>query len=153
MNPPAPGEARLILGRARTAALGTLDPESGAPYVSLVNIAADGHERPIIFISRLAWHTRNLRADSRASLLISGPSSEGDALAASRLTVLGRFEEYTRAEAAPVYFAHHPEALAYAEFPDFGFWRLIPETVHCVSGFGRIQTMAAGSIFFRPGEQ
>ena len=58
-------EARLLLRRARTAALGTRNREPEGPYVSLVNIATDGQGHPVIFISRLAWHTRNIEADAR----------------------------------------------------------------------------------------
>jgi putative heme iron utilization protein len=148
MSSPGPTGARLALREARTAALGTLDGENGAPYVSLVNIATDFWGWPFIFVSHLAWHTRNLQVDRLASLLVSAlPQPRGDALAGSRVTVLGSFEPYADASAPARYLACHPEAQPYLGFPDFSYWRLVPTTIHCVSGFGRIETFAAADVF------
>ncbi len=140
-------EARLLLRRARTAALGTrnLDPE--APYVSLANVATDPRGYPIIFISRLAWHTRNILADPQGSLMISEIPSAGDALTGPRVTILGRFEEVPSGEIAERYARHHPAARGYLDFPDFSFWRLRPQIIHAVAGFGRIETMEPDEVF------
>lgn len=140
-------EARCLLRMARTGALATLSREGGTPYASLVNLATDLGGLPIIFISRLAWHTRNLEADPRASILVSAPPASGDALTGARLTVLGRFARETGAGLRERYLAAHPEAAGYADFPDFAYWRLVPETVHAVAGFGRIETLPPAEVF------
>ncbi|MGE0237318.1 MAG: HugZ family protein [Parvibaculaceae bacterium] len=140
-------EARQLLRRARTAALGTgnLDPQG--PYVSLANIATDAQGHPVIFISRLAWHTRNIEANPQGSLMVSEIPAAGDALTGPRVTVMGRFERLEAPEIAPRYARHHPEARAYLDFPDFSFWRLKPEKIHAVAGFGRIETMEPAEVF------
>ena len=140
-------EARLLLRRARTAALGTrnLDPEG--PYVSLANIATDPQGYPIIFISKLAWHTRNILAHPEGSLMVSEIPAEGDALTGPRVTIMGRFEQVPAAEIAPRYAHHHPAARGYLDFPDFSFWRLRPQKIHAVAGFGRIETMEPDEVF------
>lgn len=140
-------EAADLLRRARTASLGTIDAARGAPYVSLVNLAADALGFPVILISRLAWHTRNLMADPRGSLLAAEPAATGDALTGPRVTVIGRFEIATSADVREAYLARHPEARVYVDFSDFGFWRLQPDVIHAVAGFGRIETFEPGDVF------
>jgi putative heme iron utilization protein len=140
-------EARLLLRRARTAALGTQNLDPAGPYVSLANIATDPQGYPIIFISKLAWHTRNLLAQPEGSLMVSEIPAEGDALTGPRVTIMGRFETVPAAEIAERYAHHHPAARGYLDFPDFSFWRLVPEKIHAVAGFGRIETMEPDEVF------
>ena len=140
-------EARGLLRRARTGALGTSNRDPQGPYVSLANIATDGQGHPVIFISKLAWHTRNIEADPSGSIMVSEMPLEGDALTGPRVTVMGRFERLAAAEIAPRYAHHHPAARTYLDFPDFGFWRLNPEKIHAVAGFGRIETIEPNEVF------
>jgi heme iron utilization protein len=140
-------EARLLLRRARTAALGTSNLDPKGPYVSLANIATDGQGYPVIFISRLAWHTRNIEARPEASLMVAEIPAEGDALTGPRVTVLGQFEPVPKEAIAERYAHHHPAARTYLDFPDFSFWRLKPRKIHAVAGFGRIETMTPDEVF------
>jgi putative heme iron utilization protein len=95
---------------------------------------------PILLLSALAAHTRNLARDRRASLLLVGPGGEdGDPLAGARLTLVGSVSD---AEDDPLlggrFVARHEEAAAYAAFQDFSFRRFVPTGAHLVAGFGRI---------------
>ena len=76
-NSVAANEVRRLLRQARGGSLATLDRDTGHPYASLVNVATDLSGRPILFISRLAWHTRNLEKNPKASLLVSEPAASG----------------------------------------------------------------------------
>jgi len=136
---------RRLLRRTEYGCLASLMPE-GSPYASLVNVASDQAGRPLILISKLAWHTRHLSHDPRASLLIADPNPEGDRLEASRATLIGRFETVSEESVARRYLALHPGAAEYAGFADFNYWRLTPETVHLVAGFGRIQTFSGADM-------
>jgi putative heme iron utilization protein len=140
-------DARRLVRRARTCALGTSNGAPRGPYVSLANMATDGRGRPVIFISKLAWHTRNIEADPLASIMVSEIPAEGDALAGPRVTVMGRFEALDAKEIATRYVQHHPAARTYLDFPDFSFYRLNPEKIHAVAGFGRIETMEPDEVF------
>jgi putative heme iron utilization protein len=140
-------EARLLLRRARFCALGTSNREPEGPYVSLANIATDGQGHPVIFISKLAWHTRNIEADPQASIMVSEVPAEGDALTGPRVTFMGRFEKLDATEIARRYAHHHPAARTYLDFPDFSFFRLKTQKIHAVAGFGRIETMAPDEVF------
>jgi putative heme iron utilization protein len=138
---------RQLLRRARTCSLSTLNAEDGIPYGSLANIATDVAGRPIILISRLAWHTKNLAADARGSVLAGEIPETGDALVGPRVTVLGRFERVEDGNLRRRYLARHPPAAMYADFADFSFWRLEPASIHGVAGFGRIETLTPREVF------
>lgn len=140
-------EARQLIRRARTGTLASLNRDGGMPYASLANVATDVDGRPIILISRLAWHTQNLLADGRASLLVAEPPEAGDALTGARVTVMGRFLRSDEVRLRRRYLARHPEAQIYVDFGDFAFWRLEAEIIHAVAGFGRIETLAADEVF------
>jgi putative heme iron utilization protein len=141
------GEARNLLRRARTATLATLNADDGIPYASLVNVATDVRGLPLLLISTLAWHTRNLMADPRASLMIAEVPPSGDALTGPRVSVMGRFMKVEEGSVRRRYLARHPAAELYAGFGDFAFWRMEPEQAHAVAGFGRIETIPAAEMF------
>src|ERR1700704_5014379 len=84
--------ARSLLRRSRQGALATLMAGSGDPYCSLVNVASHFDGSPILLISRLAVHTRNLLGDARVSLMLD-ERVEGDPLEGSRIMLAGRAEE------------------------------------------------------------
>lgn len=144
-----PREARLLLRQARSATLSTL-LEGGAPYGSLVNMATDQRGRPLLLVSRLAWHTRNLELDGRAALLAVGEAEHADPLEGARVTVMGRFARVPAEEARSRFLARHPAASFYAGFADFGWWRMEVEQAHAVAGFGRIETFPGDDILVAP---
>jgi len=132
--------ARSLLRRSRQGALATLMAESGDPYCSLVNVASHADGSPILLISRLALHTRNILADHRVSLMLD-ERAEGDPLEGSRIMLAGRAEQ-AGADDLPLlrrsYLNAHPSAEAFVNFSDFSFFRIRPAGAHLVAGFGRI---------------
>src|ERR1700737_2566734 len=132
--------ARSLLRRSRQGALATLMAGSGDPYCSLVNVASHADGSPILLISRLAVHTKNILGDSRVSLMLD-ERAEGDPLEGSRIMLAGRAEE-ARGDAAMSlrrrYLNAHPSAEAFVNFKDFSFFRIRPDAAHLVAGFGRI---------------
>lgn len=140
-------EARRLLRRQPTGTLATLNRDGGIPYASLVNLATDVEGQPLILVSALAWHTRNLLADPRASVLAAEPPPSGDVLTGARVTIMGRFEKIDAPRISRRYLARHPESAMYAGFGDFSYWRLAPEIIHAVAGFGRIETLPVDEVF------
>ncbi len=132
--------ARSLLRRSRQGALATLMAGSGDPYCSLVNVASHSDGSPILLISRLALHTKNILGDSRVSLMLD-ERAEGDPLEGSRIMLAGRAEEAS-SDDLPVlrrrYLNAHPSAEAFVDFKDFSFFRIQPSGAHLVAGFGRI---------------
>ncbi len=132
--------ARSLLRRSRQGALATLMPGSGDPYCSLVNVASHPDGSPILLISRLALHTRNLLADARVSLMLD-ERAEGDPLEGSRIMLAGQAEQASGDDAAILrrrYLNAHPSAEVFVNFKDFSFFRIRPTGAHLVAGFGRI---------------
>jgi heme iron utilization protein len=113
----------------------------------MLTTATDVAGAPIFLISRLAWHTRNLEADSRASVLFVTPGAEsGDPLALGRVSLMGVAEKADTPLNRARFLARHPEAEGYAAFADFSLWRLRVEKAHFIGGFGRIVTMPGEEI-------
>jgi heme oxygenase (biliverdin-IX-beta and delta-forming) len=132
--------ARLLLRRSRQGALATLMAGSGDPYCSLVNVASHPDGSPILLISRLALHTKNILGDSRVSLMLD-ERAEGDPLEGSRIMLAGRAEEAGAEDLATVrrrYLNAHPSSEVFVDFKDFSFFRIRPAAAHLVAGFGRI---------------
>ncbi|MBR0779476.1 pyridoxamine 5'-phosphate oxidase family protein [Bradyrhizobium diazoefficiens] len=135
-----PGKlARSLLRRSRQGALATLMAGSGDPYCSLVNLASHPDGSPILLISRLAVHTRNILADSRVSLMLDERVA-GDPLEGARIMLSGRAEQADTETSLLQrrYLAAHPSAEAFVSFSDFSFFRIHPTGTHLVAGFGRI---------------
>ena len=131
---------KSLLRRSRQGALATLMTQSGDPYCSLVNVAADADASPILLISRLAVHTKNILADSRVSLMLDERAS-GDPLEGARIMLAGRAEEAGGDDTAVLrrrYLNAHPSAEAFIDFKDFSLFRIAPSGLHLVAGFGRI---------------
>jgi heme iron utilization protein len=131
--------ARSLLRRSRQGALATLVAGSGDPYCSLVNVASYPDGSPILLISRLALHTRNILGDARVSLMFD-ERSEGDPLEGSRIMLAGRAEEAVSdlEVMRRRYLNVHASAQAFVDFRDFSFFRIRPSGMHLVAGFGRI---------------
>jgi hypothetical protein len=128
----------------RAAALGTL--MGGAPYVSLVLVAFDADGSPLLLLSRLAQHTKNLLADPRVSLLFDGTTGLEEPLTGPRLTVLGKVAPCSDPEALALYLARHPSAETYAGFSDFGLYKVTISRGHSVAGFGQIRWIEASAL-------
>jgi putative heme iron utilization protein len=131
--------AKSLLRRSRQGALATLMAGSGDPYCSLVNLASHPDGSPILLISRLAVHTRNILADNRVSLMLDERVA-GDPLEGARIMLSGRAEQAgdDKDLLRRRYLNAHPSAEAFVSFKDFAFFRVIPWGTHLVAGFGRI---------------
>jgi putative heme iron utilization protein len=132
----AQSAAKRLLREARSAALATLMPSIGDPYCSLVNVATAPNGSPLMLLSRLAIHTKNLLADSHVSLMLD-ERKDGDPLQGARVMLMGSCSNPDSSDASS-YLRRHPEAEQYAGFADFAYYRMTIERVHLVAGFGRI---------------
>jgi heme oxygenase (biliverdin-IX-beta and delta-forming) len=129
---------RALVRRAFKGAIATIDAKSGYPYASLVTVATDAPGAPTLLISNLARHTANLAKDPRASIMVDETGALADPLQGARVTLYGKVERTKDEAVRRRFLARHPEAAFYADFPDFGFFRLAVEGAHYIGGFGRI---------------
>jgi heme iron utilization protein len=137
--------AKKLMREARSGALATLMAGAGDPYCSLVNAATAVDGAPLLLISRLAIHTKNILADPRASLMLD-ERKEGDPLQGARVMLMGVVTKTESADARRRYLAYQPEARMFADFADFAFYELKLKGAHLVAGFGRIVDLTPADV-------
>jgi putative heme iron utilization protein len=137
--------AKKLLREARSGALATLMTGSGDPYCSLVNVATAADGSPLLLMSQLAVHTRNVLADPRASLMLD-ERRDGDPLQGARVMLNGTVAATGDAAARRRYLDRQPEAEMFADFADFAFYRVTLTAAHLVAGFGRIVDLGPSDI-------
>jgi hypothetical protein len=155
MNDTLPPEkqARHLMANAGRAYLGTLAERPGAdggttvfPFVSLVLPAPDHAGRPLLLLSDLSDHARNLKRDPQASLLFDGTEGLAEPLTGPRLTLIGRVALADDAENRAQYLAAQPSAQTYIAFGDFHLYRFEVAEGLLVAGFGRIHRLTTAAL-------
>ncbi len=152
-TPPAVLARRLVRASDRATLATTRRPgdaQAGSPYAALVLLAVDHDACPILLISGLAEHTKDLGLDDRASLLVDGTAGLDEPLTGPRATLVGRVRRTDEPRHRTRFLARHPGAAMYADFRDFGFYRMAVERAHLVGGFGRIHWIDGGALLDPP---
>lgn len=144
-------QAATLLKDARTAALAVNEPGTGAPFVSRVGFGLSPTGTPITLISDLAQHTRALRDDPRAALLVGEPGEKGDPLTHPRLTLraTARFiarDDPDRNALREAWLASHPKAALYIDFSDFNFVAFDVADGHLNAGFAKAYALSANDL-------
>ncbi|UMB69434.1 HugZ family protein [Mycobacterium paraterrae] len=140
-QPSAAEQARTIAAAANAATLATLTVD-GDPWASLVAYGLLGGA-PVLCVSNLAEHGRNLAHDPRASVSIVTASNDADPLATGRITLAGAVTaplDGDRAAARTAYMDAVPSARFYIDYSDFTLWVLRVERVRWVGGYGRMDS-------------
>jgi len=131
---------RALLEQERSGVLATLSASrDGWPFASVAPFALTDAGEPLLLLSRLAEHTRNVLADQRASLLIQDHASLADPQAGARVTILGQIEAVAPPELEPGqhrYVTRHPQAADYLQLGDFHLYVLRVREARFVGGFG-----------------
>jgi hypothetical protein len=147
VRPSAAEESRTIAASTNTGTLATLTA-TGDPWASFVTYGLLGGA-PVLCVSNLAEHGRNLAGDPRASIAIVAAATDSDPLANSRITLAGVVERPTGDELAAARQAHLdavPAAKYYVDYSDFTLWVLRVDRVRWVGGYGRMDS-ATGSDY------
>lgn len=137
-----------LLHRKPTGALATHSREPlGFPYPTALPFALDARHRPVVLVSRLAEHARNLEIDRRAGFLVVDTPPGDDVLNGERLTLLGQFVP-GGLEPALVrrYLRYHPDAERYLALGDFSFRVLEIERMRYIGGFGAMGWLDAAEL-------
>ena len=131
--------ARTLVHLGRIGSLATHSrKQPGFPFGSVMPYGPDEHGRPLFLISSMAMHTQNLKADARASLLVTQAAGE-DPLGAARVTLMGEVLAVPEPEIASVrerYLVRYESARYWVDFDDFRFFRMQPADVYFIGGFG-----------------
>ena len=110
------------------------------PFGSVTPYSLDKKGRPVILISELAQHTKNINEDKRVSLTIVASIQARDVQANARLTYLGDARIVTEDEtyAKKRYLRKFPHAKHYFQAHDFNFYVIEPVRSRYIEGFGEI---------------
>ena len=139
-------EARTLVASTTSGTLATLS-DDGTPWASLVTYGVMEDGSPVLCLSTLAEHARNLEKNRQASLMVADPNHTGEVLAGGRVTLAGRVrrsdEHPDEASAREAHLEAVPSAAMYADFNDFSFWILEVERARWVGGYGRMDTASA----------
>lgn len=133
-----------LLEKSQSAAFGTMYGD--VPFTSLVPYVLDGKGRPILYISELAIHTKNIHKNPICSLMV-GKEDKDDVFNSQRITFIGKIEkipEKDMAEAKKAYLKKYPtaEILMEMELEDFSLYRIKITKIYYVGGFGDISWIA-----------
>nr|XP_004234820.1 uncharacterized protein LOC101267492 [Solanum lycopersicum] len=127
-------DVRTLLHYSLRGVLSTFSQKyEGYPSASMVDFACDTYGSPILAVSNLAVHTKDLLATSRCSLLVArDPEDRTDLV----ITVHGDavpVPEIEKEGIRATYLARHPTAF-WVDFGDFHFMRIEPRIVRYVVG-------------------
>jgi len=135
-----------LLNRSPVSTLATQSLQMpGYPYATAIPNVLDECHRPLLLISALAEHTKNLLANPKVSLSImeSGVPNIQDG---ERLTLVGDVEQFEPSEALVArYLRHVPAAEQYLAL-DFMFFRVIPKRVRYIGGVGKMGWIEAAAL-------
>lgn len=131
-------DARRFVRAQHSGVLSTISQRvEGFPFGSVAPFVTDHSGCPVILISTLAEHTKNLDADPRCSLIVQPYSPDMQTM--GRITVIGNATRLADKDAlGPRYLRFHPQAEAYFAMHDFNFYRIEPMRVRWIGGFGKI---------------
>ena len=142
--------ARALLAGESVGVLSTISVHrTGFPYGSVTPYALSVQGAPLLLLSRLAAHTKNLQADSRASLFVGDRSAAEDPQAGARISLLGRVAPLPAADepdARARYLGAWPRAADYLALGDFFFWRFEIEEARLIAGFGEIRWLDGAAL-------
>jgi len=109
----------------------------GYPFGSVVPFYLTAAGDAIIYISDIALHTRNIKANEKVSLTIFD-AGEDDSQANGRVTIMGNAELANADEVKEQYLRLFPQAKGYEKTHDFNFYVIRAERVRYIGGFGKI---------------
>lgn len=137
-------EARLFLRSSRSGILSTHSSKfDGYPFGSVAPFVLDHDGQPIILISTIAEHTKNIIANPKVSLLVF--AGDEDLQANSRLTLIGdaTIIEKNDPDLRARYLRYLPQAASYFDMHDFSFYRIAIKQARYIAGFGKMSWIPA----------
>jgi putative heme iron utilization protein len=139
MNKESIDKATALIKSKQDGVLATLSVKlEGFPFGSVVPYCLDHAGWPVILISTIAEHTKNIMADNRCSLTIVMDSE--DVQANGRICIVGHMKKLLSEEKEIMerYYVEFPNSRSYDATHDFSFYRLTPVSIRYIGGFGQI---------------
>jgi hypothetical protein len=141
-------EARLLIRNAKTAILATA--EAGIPHAALVTLSVLPDLTPILLLSELAIHTRQLQTHPACALLLTDEMVAANPQTTPRLCLIGTAAQTGNPTARPIFLDTHPYANQYADFTDFAFWQISITAAYYIGGFAAARHLDTAKLFAAP---
>lgn len=142
-------EARKFLRSTHSGILSTHSARfDGYPFGSVAPFVLDHHCQPVILISTLAEHTKNIAHNPKVSLLVFAGAE--DLQANARLTLLGEASKIFKeadTELRARYLRYLPQAANYFDMHDFSFYRIHIHQARYIGGFGKMSWLTDVDLF------
>lgn len=106
----------------------------GYPFGSALPLCLDPEGLPVLLLSHLAQHSKNLAANPACGLLLSRENPD-DVQQSVRLSLIADARPGAPDASRACYFRHFPHTRDYYEQLNFRFWRLHPGHCHVNAGF------------------
>ena len=126
-------EARLLIRNAKSGSLATA--QAGIPHAAHVTVAFLPDASPVLLLSQLAVHTRQLLSNPACALLLTGEPAGPNPQTTLRLCLTGTAAQTGDPAVRAVFLRQHPYASAYVDFADFAFWRILITEAYYIGGF------------------
>lgn len=141
-------EARKFLRSTHSGLLSTISSKhEGYPFGSVAPFVL-GHDcQPVILISNIAEHTKNISSNPKVSLLVFAGTD--DLQANARLTLLGEAVKIEKDDQhlRDRYLRYLPQAASYFDMHDFAFYRIQIAQIRYIGGFGKMGWMLPSDLF------
>lgn len=137
-------EARLLIRNARSGTLATA--AAGIPHAALVTVAFHPDSSPVLLLSELAVHTRQLLTNPSCALLLTGEPTGPNPQTTPRLCLTGTAAKTSELAARTLFLHHHPYAAVYADFRDFAFWQIVITDVYYIGGFAAASRLEVAKL-------
>jgi len=137
-------EAGLLIRNAKSAVLAT--SEAGVPHAALVTLAWLPNLQPVLLLSELALHTRQLNASPACALLLTGEPNSPNPQTTPRLCLTGTAAKTENQLARSIFLQTHPYAEQYADFGDFAFWMVVVSQSYYIGGFGAARQLEVAKL-------
>jgi heme iron utilization protein len=145
-------EAKQFLRSTQHGILSTISNKFvGYPFGSVTPFILGHDGQPIVLISTIAEHTKNIIANPKVSLLVF---AKGDDLQANaRLTLLGEAENIGKDDADLMarYCRYFPDSVGYFAMHDFSFYRINIAQARYIAGFGKMGWMEGNALNIQAG--
>ena len=140
-------EARQFLRSTHSGILSTLSSKfEGYPFGSVAPFVLSHDCQPVILISNIAEHTKNIIKQPKVSLLVF--SGAEDLQANARLTILGEAVKIEKndTDLRARYLRYLPQASSYFDMHDFDFYRINITHARYIGGFGKMNWLSANEF-------
>ncbi len=141
-------EARQFLRSTHRAILSTHSAKfDGYPFGSVAPFVLDHSCQPVILISDIAEHTKNIIANPKVSLVVF--AGDEDLQANARLTLIGNAVKINKDDVnlRARYLRYLPQAASYFDMHDFSFYRIEIMHLRYIAGFGKMGWLTRQDIF------